>query len=182
MLNHPALRVMLAASALLACTAEETTETTSSSGVSLETSDCEHTGFTAVAEDAGPFFGAFRYIAQSTLGEPVDVLSFELISEQGGATAAGTYSLTDDDYASCGNCVVIFQGCDGDLAHCDRTFLAQSGTLVISSFGASGEDFSGTISDIILAEVTIEEDLSSTVVPEGQTWCIDSFSFVTEVQ
>jgi hypothetical protein len=74
---------------------------------------CQKVPFVPVAQDAGPFLGAFMYVAQSTLDTPVDTLAFELIGDNGGATAAGSYELTDAPYESCGNCIVLRLGCDG---------------------------------------------------------------------
>lgn len=150
-----------------------------------ETSDpaCDHQGFTAVAQDAGHAFGAFNYLAQDTLGEPVTTLNLQLVDGVTGvATEAGTYPITEDGYEACANCVLIYQSCDGNLSNCERTFLANVGTLTISTFGASGQQFTGTLSDVVLVEVTVASDFTSTLVAGGQTWCLDSYDFDATIQ
>ncbi|MFO0748407.1 MAG: hypothetical protein U1F43_22495 [Myxococcota bacterium] len=142
---------------------------------------CDRSGFVAVAQDAGHAFGAFNYLAQTSLGEPVDVLSFQL-ADDGGAAAAGRYELTGENFATCANCVIAYIGCDADLAGCAKTFLAQSGTLDISAFGASGGHFTGTLDQVVLAEVTLDDDFNSTLVEGGETWCLDGYAFDAVVQ
>ena len=140
---------------------------------------CDREGFTAVAQDAGPFYEAFFYIGQSTLGTPVDALTFELT---GDAKAAGDYDLTGSHYPDCAACVLIHTGCDENLANCTGTYLATEGLLSITAFGASGEPFTGTLTGARLQEVTLDAASNSTVVPNGQTWCLDDYAFEATVQ
>ncbi|MFT7580298.1 MAG: hypothetical protein ACI9MR_001967 [Myxococcota bacterium] len=146
-------------------------------------STCTQTGFTAVAEDAGDLGGYFRYIAQTTItaGEPVSLLTFELIPEIG-AEGPGTYELEGDNYVDCGNCITISQNCDDDLLNCEKAFLVQQGTLTITSWGDSGGTFEGTLTDAVFAEATFADDLTSTVVDGGDSWCLGSFAFSATVQ
>ncbi len=143
---------------------------------------CEKVPFVPVAQDAGPFLGAFMYVAQSTLDTPVDTLAFELIGDNGGATAAGAYELTDAPYESCGNCVVLRLACDGELSNCNKALLATSGTLEITEFGESGGKFSGTLTDAILREVSIAPDNKSVLVDKGEVRCLDTYTFEATVQ
>ncbi|MCA9516202.1 MAG: hypothetical protein KC635_14765 [Myxococcales bacterium] len=165
----------------VADTAEGDTTVADTTGDTTQPS-CDHSGFTAVAQDAGPAFGFFFYIAQTTLAAPVDTLNFEIIEEQGGATEAGSYPLTGENYKTCGNCVLVYQGCDENLDNCAKTYLAQSGTLVIDDLGDVSGTFAGTLQNAVLAEVTVAEDYTSTLVTGGETWCIDSFAFSADVQ
>ena len=154
-------------------------------------SACDHEDFIAAAdgEDAAFFLGAFTYIAQTTTtGAPVDTLNFELLAPDGASTE-GTYALTDDAYQDCDNCVLIYLQCDENLANCEKTFLAQEGTLTITSptspttlDDASGEQFTGTLTDVVLYEVTIDDQNNSTLVTDGETWCLDSYSFDATIQ
>jgi hypothetical protein len=154
--------------------APDTTPDTSSS--------CDKTGFTAAAQDAGTIFGVFTYIAQSTLGTPVDVLNLEFVTANGGASTAGTYVLDDKNYDACGNCLTVWAACDEDLANCAKKFLVQEGTLQIDTFGASGGTFAGHIADAVLIEVTIDDNFMSTPVVDGETWCIARLDFSATVQ
>lgn len=142
---------------------------------------CTTTGFVPVAEDAAAAFGAFRYLAQDTLGAPVSVVTFELV-EGLGADGPGTYDIVDDNFADCGNCLTISQNCDENLSNCEKAFLAQSGTLEITSWGDSGSTFAGTLSNAVFYEATFGDDLTSTIVDGGDTWCLDSYSFSAVVQ
>jgi hypothetical protein len=144
---------------------------------------CAHNEFTAVAQDAGDYLGIFRYLAQSTLGAPVDLMTFEFIPGVAGvATGVGQYILTDDNYADCANCLTMSYQCDENLSNCAQAFLVQSGTLDITTWDAAGGTFAGTLSDAIFAEATFDGQLNSTVVPGGDAWCIQSYSFSATIQ
>ncbi len=140
---------------------------------------CDREGFTAEAEDAGPFYEAFLYLAQSTLGAPVDVLTFELT---GDAKAAGDYDLTGSHYPDCAACVLVYEGCDENLGNCAHTYLATEGLLSVTGFGESGTQFTGTLTGAKLHEVTLDAQSNSTLVPDGQTWCIDDYAFDATIQ
>lgn len=154
--------------------------TDASTDTGTDTPTCTFNGFTAAAQDAFTRFGNRGYIAQSTLASPVDTLNFELLQD-GGATENGTYTITDASYGDCVNCVLIYRGCDENLQNCQESFLANAGTLEITNFGASGEMFEGTLSDVRLVAVTIEGNTSMPLAG-GATWCIDSFNFSVMVQ
>ena len=164
-----------------------TSSTTSSSGGGTSSggaggsSACDDPPFVAEAEDAGSFQGVFRYIAQSTLGAPVDVLSFELID---GAPASPTaITLSDDGYEACSTCVVLYRGCDANLANCQQTLLAQGGILDVAGIGGSGATFAGELVQAQLVEVTIDPStFVSTAVPGGESVCWASYAFSATVQ
>jgi hypothetical protein len=142
---------------------------------------CDDAPFVAEAEDAGTFQGVFRYIAQSTLGAPVDVLSFELLD--GAPAMPSAIPLTGDGYESCTTCVVLYLGCDQNLANCQQTFLAQSGTLDVTSTGDSGATFAGTLDNVELVEVSIDPNtFVSTPVQGGETVCWASYAFSAPIQ
>lgn len=165
-------------------TTPDTTEPDTTADTSPDTtpSNCDKNGFTAAAQDAGTIFGIFTYIAQSTLGTPVDVLNLELVDTNGGATAPGTFAFDDTNYSACGNCLTIWLGCDENLGNCQKKFLVQEGTLQIDTFGESGGTLAGHIEDAVLIEVTIGEDFVSTPVVDGETWCLDRYEFSTTIQ
>ena len=59
-----------------------------------------------------------------------------------------------------------------------KTFLANSGTIEITSIGTSGGQFTGYLADVELIEVTIDPStFVSTPVPEGENWCISEYNF-----
>jgi len=144
---------------------------------------CDRNGYTSVAGDALAFDnGDVWYLAQSSLGAPVDVFSIEIYAALGGAGAPGTYTLSDDNYDTCGNCVVIQTDCDGNLNDCQRTFLASAGTMTITSIGGVGEQLTAKLTDLVLTEITYDGDYHSTPVPGGDTWCIDSYDLDVTLQ
>lgn len=141
---------------------------------------CDDPPFVAVAQDAGPFGSGFVYLAQSTLGDPVDVFTFEIA---GGAPDVGTLTITADGYDTCQSCVLLHRGCDGFLANCEKTLLARAGTLAITSSGTTGMTFAGTLSDVELVEVTIDgASNASTPVTGGESLCWPSYAFEAEIQ
>lgn len=159
----------------VADTAQDTTPDTSNG--------CDRNGYTSAVQDALAFeTGDVWYLAQSTLGAPVDVFSIEIYAALGGATAPGTYPITDDNYDTCGNCVLVQTDCDENLNACDKTFLATSGTLTIIATGGIGDAFTATVSDLVLTEITYDADYHSTPVSDGETWCIDSYEAETILQ
>ena len=125
------------------------------------------------------YMSAFRYIAQTTLGEPVDVLTFELL---GGTPAVETLTISSAGYESCTNCVRLDRGCDGNLANCTKTLLAQGGTIEVTSSGAAGATFAGTLRNAEFVEVTIDQSQVSTAVVGGEQFCSAPYSFSATIQ
>ncbi len=146
------------------------------------TPGCDQSGFTEAAASFGEQQGIFLYQAASAQAEPADILQFEIYpGEQfGGATSAGTYDLTGTNYATCGNCVLVRTQCS-QASGCDKTFYADTGSLVISEW-AEGGKFSGRLDGVTLKEVTIDSNtFQSTPVVGGQTWCLDGYTFDVDV-
>lgn len=141
--------------------------------------DCTETSFAAIAEDAGEILGSFIYLAQSSLGDPVDTLKIEFA---GGAPSSGSIEIEEANYSTCTTCVRIDLGCDGSLSNCTKTLLAQGGTLVVTSTGAAGDTFSGELQNVQFVEVTIDGTNVSTAVPGGDEVCLPSFAFSTTIQ
>jgi hypothetical protein len=163
-------------------TAGDTTPEPDTTADTTPVTACDRNGFVAAAEDAGFIFGILNYVAQSTTATPVDVLTIQFIGDNGGAEAAGSYELTGENYENCGNCITIFVGCDEALGNCSKTFLAQSGTLDITAIGDSGDRLTGTLSNLVLAEVTIDDDFVSDLVPDGEIWCLENYAFDVGIQ
>jgi|GEM_PF-3547920 len=161
----------------VADTAPETTADTSVDTSPDTTGTCDNNGFTSAAQDGLAFdTGDVWYLAQSTLGAPVDVLSIEIYADLGGATTPGTYPLSDENYDTCGNCVLIQTDCDANLNTCDKTFLATGGTLTIVATGGIGDAFTASLSDLVFTEITYDADYHSTPVAGGEDWCIEDYS------
>ena len=106
-----------------------------------------------------------------------DVISVASYADWAGPTTPGTYSLDGINYADCGLCLIIAADCDSNS--CAKTFYADAGTVDITAIGfGEGEQFQGTLQDVVFTEVTIARDtFESTPVPGGETWLVDNLEF-----
>jgi hypothetical protein len=147
---------------------------------------CTQSGFTAVEEYAEADTDYFGYSAYSSSASPTDQLFIEFYYGYGDPPpleGPGTFELgvspDEKNYATCGTCVLVGQGCDDN--GCNKLFFATSGTLTVSSF-ATGQDFTGTLTNARLVEVTIDSSYTSTPVAGGDTWCLTSYSFDAPIE
>jgi hypothetical protein len=98
-----------------------------------------------------------------------DALSIELFHSAG--VGPLTHTFNGENYAS------------APISALTRTdpgerYLAQSGKLTISANDPSvGGAFTGSITDISFAEVTIDASFISKVIPGGEVWCVASHEF-----
>jgi|GEM_PF-1742416 len=159
--------------------AADTTADTSGGG-------CDHEGWLpngstsgqiSAGAEAGTYDTLFVDSYSDDSAVPFDLLGLEMYYDYGADDGPHSHTFTGENYAECAECLLIYAGCDDDFA-CQRTFLASSGTLQVTENGGNGGQFTGTISDIVLEEVTIDDTtFESTVVPGGQRWCIPSYTF-----
>lgn len=145
---------------------------------------CTETGFTAASMtyDSDSGFAVLR--ALSSDKAPLDTLNIEIYQSSqyvGGATEAGEYDLTDPNYATCANCVVIRQGCN-ESGTCDKTYFVDEGKLVITQWDVAGGRFKGHLEGVKAKEVTINSSYVSTPVENGGVWCLDNFEFDAEIK
>jgi hypothetical protein len=140
---------------------------------------CDYTGYTAVSEDAYQAQTDLVYEGLSSTAATTDIFSVQLYGGTtfGGATSTGQYTILDESYADCGNCILIYDDCGS--ASCSKTFLATSGTMDITSYPAAvGGTFSATLTNMVFEEVTVDSTtFESTKVPNGETWCVNNYSF-----
>lgn len=137
-------------------------------------------GFTADGTEAAEYDGAYEvlfYMAPSSDSVPRDNFEIE-VWEAPGSTYPGTYTISPtDNYVNCSTCVLVYTNCDA-AGICDKIFFANEGAVNVTAYGTVGGRFTGTVSNVTLQEVTIDEQtFVSTPVPGGDQWCIDSFSF-----
>lgn len=122
------------------------------------------------------------YARRSSTDATFDDLTIEIYGSRGGPTAPTMFTLTGDSYANGTVCVVLRTNCNL-VGECEKTFLATIGTVTIDSIGSAGASLTGSIQDINLVEVTIDNTtFESTPVPDGQTICIVDFSFDHVIQ
>lgn len=138
---------------------------------------CTASGYTALEEKAQATWGTIvQYSGKSDTIPPIDSLSIQLYYGMSitPLSAPGTVVLgadvADQNYETCATCVLIYTS--------TALFFATSGTLDITTFGSTdGSMFEGTLTDVVLQEVTISDKYVSTPVPDGSTWCLDRYDF-----
>lgn len=137
-------------------------------------SKCTNNGFTSVATDGiAKIDGTVLVAAQTTLATPVDTLELTLLPLTGSTVMPGKRTLTakDASYADCSTCIVIRTKCDGNLSNCAKSFIATSGTLDLTTFSGKNQKLEALV-DVTMVEVTIDDKLVTTPVPNGETWCL----------
>ena len=114
-------------------------------------------------------------------------LTIENYPAYGGATGPETRTLdaTEADYATCGVCLLLQTDCSphGDHAHCGTTFMPEPGGEVsFDALGqATGDIWSGALSDVRFVEVDIGNNLDTTPVEDGDSFTISGWSFEVEL-
>ncbi len=147
-------------------------------GETTEPGGCDHEGFTAQLTGFEKESGSVVVEMRSSETTPLDVLQIEIYTfgDYQGATDVGTYSLAGSSYEDCANCVVVRANCTD--TGCEKRFLVDEGDLVISQWDLAGGVFKGHLAGAKAHEVTIDSDtFVSTVVPGGETWCLDGVEF-----
>ena len=168
---------------------EEESSDGNGGGTTEPDSSCTYNSFSPVTEGAGqigdnPDKPWFRYLAFSTKNAPGDM--FVLDSFQGspyyGADEPGTYSFEGTNYVDCSLCFVIWYQCDEEY-NCEKAFLADEGSIEITSMDGAGSIFQATLKDVVLHEVSIDtESYISTPVAGGDTWCLDEYPLEAIIQ
>lgn len=97
--------------------------------------------------------------------------------------ATGTYDLAstgvNDNYATCAECVYLFQDVDMNDVE-DKAFFQSEGTLTITATDPTLPNVSeGSLTNVKLVEVTIDENFFSTPVPGGDCYVIPSLAWDT---
>ncbi|MFC1858676.1 MopE-related protein, partial [Thermodesulfobacteriota bacterium] len=142
---------------------------------------CDYTGFTISGQETAMYDAVMHFLvynAESSADLPTDILEIEIFEQKG---AAGLYpSLhTIEPITNMNNAhtlVLIQTGCSAS-GPCSKRFSAVSGELNITSYGGIGQQFAGTLTDVVFLEVTVAPDGTVTEVPDGLIWCIASHSF-----
>lgn len=111
------------------------------------------------------------------------MLRFELYAAYGAPTSPGVAEITDaeTDYSTCGTCIMLRTGCvaHGDHYDCTKSFMPKVGGQIefTAISGTVGEQMSGELKNIVLQEVSIAQDYSTTPVNGGEALSIDSWAF-----
>lgn len=140
------------------------------------------TGAISAADNAGELASTSLVSFSSKDVTNYDFLNLELLYVQGFPFETGTFSFSTAKLEDCNLCLRLYTGCNDEADLCESTFLAQAGSVeVTTNEGASGK-FVGTMRGVKMAEVTVnEETLESVIVPNGRVWCIDGYAFDVNV-
>lgn len=144
---------------------------------------CSRRGFTSESQSAVRHYedGTLFVDVSNNTKAPADILFVELYFDLGANASPHMFTLTGENYQDCGTCVLIGANCDDN--GCDSVFLADTGQANFTSIGAPHGQFTGTITDLELIEVTIDgTTFVSTPVPNGERWCIDQLDIDTLVR
>lgn len=141
----------------------------------------EGTSLAAASLSGGEADALFLDSYSSDDGVPYDILGLELYYYLDADDGPHTFTFAGENYETCHTCLLIYADCPDEGA-CGKAFLAQSGTLTISTNGGPGGRLVGALADVTLTEVTIDANTYvSTPVDGGETWCVPSFAFDEEI-
>jgi len=160
-------------------------ETETSCPADCATGSCTHNSFNPVSEVATSTSSKMFYQGMSAASLPADLLNIEIWPSYGGPSAPGTYDLQlngNDNYETCGLCPLLMANTTASIGP-EKYFYADTGTVEITSIGGIGSTFSGVLHNVIFREVTIDESTAaSTPVPNGDTWCLNGYTFNQTIQ
>ncbi len=116
--------------------------------------------------------GNFVYTEETSSKEPYSqlVILFRQYSTYKGPTGPGTYAIPHKGFAECSTCILVFENCTA--TECERVYLADEGSIEIQSLDDANAPFDAVLHDVVLHEVQIGNDFSTTWVPNGRTWCL----------
>ncbi len=117
------------------------------------------------------------FTARAGVAPEIELLTFDLYFTLGATDAVHDFTFTGESLADCHTCLQMRRDCGGASCISGKKFLVQEGTASITQIGAAGTALQGTFTNLKLAEFTIGPNLSTMLVPDGESWCIDSYSF-----
>ncbi len=140
---------------------------------------CQREGFVLDSQRAerDDDLGVLFYTASRGSAPTIEYLTIDLYFSLGAVDGPQEFSLSGENLADCNTCVLMRSECDADGCANGKSYLAQSGTLSLSSVGAIGNNLQGSLQTARFAEVTISGDLQTTLVPGGESWCVDEYVF-----
>lgn len=151
------------------------TSDTSDTGDTGTTCTGDRTGFAPAGGEVVTYFApldGLLYEGLSGSADPIDVLRIELYYGASVPAGAHTFSFAGENYAACSVCALAMAGCTQG-AGCDKTFLADTGRLVVTENGGSTGTFAAELQDARFVEVTIAAgSYVSTPVDGGESWCL----------
>jgi hypothetical protein len=137
---------------------------------------CTHTGLVAETQttERDDELGVLFYTATVGVAPNIERLTFDFYFPFGATDGPQDLVIDGENLRDCHTCLVARRNCESARCADGKAFLVQEGTASITAMGAAGTSFQGTLENAVFAEVTISAaDLETTVVPGGETWCID---------
>lgn len=170
----------------LACGSGDESSSNDASPTEADASDeaCTHIGFADdnQAAERDDELGVLFFTATSGEFPTLQRLTFDFYFPFGATDGPQEITFDGENLRDCHTCLVARRDCDSASCASGKAFLVQSGTASIAAMGAVGTSFQGTISDAVFAEVTISPaDLETTLVPNGERWCIDSLGIEASI-
>lgn len=161
-----------------ACGDDGGTEAVPDAGVDAMTSACTYTGFapTTEATERDVELEVLFYTARSGAAPSIEIFTYDLYFSLGATDGVHEFTFTGQSLADCHTCVQMRRDCGSNTCLDGKKFLAQSGSVSVTEIGPAGTALQATFTDVKLAEITLGPNLSTTVVPGGETWCIDNYS------
>ncbi|MCP4447229.1 MAG: hypothetical protein GY811_18050 [Myxococcales bacterium] len=145
---------------------------------------CAHSGFTAETQDAerDDELGVLFYTATAGAAPNIERVTLDFYFPFGATDAPHSVVFNGENLKDCHTCLVVRRSCESDRCADGKAFLVQEGTAQVTAIGAAGTSFAGSISNAVFAEVSTSlADLETTVIPGGETWCIDQLDFEATV-
>lgn len=133
------------------------------------------TGFTTVAETAEEDANLMFYSAEDSATEPISFLDLEVYYVLGATVGPHMFTFTGEGYDACHTCIIVYKDCVSGSG-CDKLFMPTGGVLNVTvNADATPGQYTATLSNLQLAEVTIDgSTLATTFVPGGECWTIAS--------
>ena len=137
----------------------------------LPPQDCSHDDFEGGEVLAGGSAGGWGIEVMSPDGS--SVLRIQSFVEWGGPMVPGEHELAGINFRDCGLCVTIASDCTQHES-CRTAYYADTGKVTISTLPIEAGALAEVVLEgVVLKEVTIADDLTSTVVSNARTWCVD---------
>lgn len=164
------------------------TTTTTSGSTSGSGSSSSSGGGNCITLDPGTLTpgGANNDILASmpTLGDPALLDEFDIqFYGTPYVPELGTFDLAsagaNDNFATCAHCVYLYRDVDMNVE--DKFFFQSEGTLAVTDIDATVPNISqGTLTNVKLVEVTVDQNFISTPVPGGECYFIPSLAWDTK--
>jgi len=153
-------------------------------GSDAKPASCTHQGMIAQSESAerDDSLGVLFYTATSGTAPAIKRLTFDFYFSLGAADGPQNISFTGENLSDCHTCLLVRRDCESSRCKNGKAFIAQEGKADITALGAVGTSLQGVLQNVVFSEVTINPSgLSTTLVPGGETWCIDQYAIDTVI-